>query len=361
MKVLFLANIPSPYRVDFFNELGKYCDLTVIFERKKADNREWKTSSSLCYKQIFLDGINIGNDTAFCFSVCKYLNSSFDKIIVGGYSTPTGLLAILTLKMRKIKFYLNCDGGVIKKESKIKYYFKNKIIGSANYWLSSGKETNMYLKHYGAQEKGIYIYPFTSVKKNDILETPITKEKRKRIKDSLNILDEKIIVFVGQMIHRKGIDLLIEVARNISSEIVIYIIGGDTPSEYINQVKKYNLNNVKFFKFMDKKQLFKYYQVADLFLFLSREDIWGLVINEAMANGLPIISSNKCIAGLELIKNNGYIVNLEDIDSISDTISRLIFDSKKLNEFANNSLNIISNYTIENMAYCIYNILKSTK
>ena len=42
MKVLFMANIPSPYRVDFFNELGKYCDLTVTFEGRTATDRyEW--------------------------------------------------------------------------------------------------------------------------------------------------------------------------------------------------------------------------------------------------------------------------------------------------------------------------------
>ena len=44
MKVLFMTNVPSPYRVDFFNELGKLCDLTVYFEKKSSDERNdiWK-------------------------------------------------------------------------------------------------------------------------------------------------------------------------------------------------------------------------------------------------------------------------------------------------------------------------------
>ena len=44
MKVLFISNIPSPYRVDFFQELGKYVELTVIFEAKRADGIrfDWK-------------------------------------------------------------------------------------------------------------------------------------------------------------------------------------------------------------------------------------------------------------------------------------------------------------------------------
>ena len=52
MKVLFLTNIPSPYRVDFFNELGKYCELTVLYERKKADNREWISNKNINFKNL---------------------------------------------------------------------------------------------------------------------------------------------------------------------------------------------------------------------------------------------------------------------------------------------------------------------
>ena len=49
---------------------------------------------------------------------------------------------------------------------------------------------------------------------------------------------------------------------------------------------------------------------ADVFVMPTREDIWGLVINEAMAYGLPVVSTDKCIAALELVKNgrNGYII-----------------------------------------------------
>ena len=54
----------------------------------------------------------------------------------------------------------------------------------------------------------------------------------------------------------------------------------------------------------------------------TREDIWGLVINEALAAGLPVITTNRCGAGLELIKNNenGFLVNVEDIDELYEKI-----------------------------------------
>ena len=60
MKVLFFTNIPSPYRVDFFNELGKYCELTVLYERRDADDRDknWcnNEENNLNFKPIYLKG-----------------------------------------------------------------------------------------------------------------------------------------------------------------------------------------------------------------------------------------------------------------------------------------------------------------
>lgn len=55
---------------------------------------------------------------------------------------------------------------------------------------------------------------------------------------------------------------------------------------------------------------------ADIFVHPTREDIWGLVVNEAMAKGLPVITTDRCVAGLELIKNEsvGRIVPVENID-----------------------------------------------
>lgn len=57
-KILYISNIQVPYRVKFFNELSKYCDLTVLYERKNSTNRDikWSKSEEDKYKVIFLNG-----------------------------------------------------------------------------------------------------------------------------------------------------------------------------------------------------------------------------------------------------------------------------------------------------------------
>lgn len=358
MKVLFLTNIPSPYRVDFFNELGKCCDLTVLFERASADNRQWQSNQNENYEAIFLKGRPIGNDMALCFEIKKYLNKSFDRIIIGGYSTPTGMLAIQILKMKRMPFYLNCDGGIIRNERKINYLIKKYFISSAAYWLSSGNETNKYLEHYGAKKDKIYIYPFTSLRKKDILKKVLTQEEKNEIKKELGIEDKKIVICVGQMIHRKGIDILLKAASKFPDDVYTYIVGGKPTDEYKKIIRENKLTNIRFLNFMCKDILYKYYQIADIFVLPTREDIWGLVINEAMANGLPVITTDKCIAGMELVKENGYIIPSNDVLNISNTVNKLFNNSNELALFSKKSLENIKSYNIENMAKSVFKIIE---
>ena len=164
-KVLYLTNIPSPYRVDFFNELGKRVELEVVYELPFATDRDskWQELKAIHFKESFLSAIRVKADASLSFGVIKKLSKKkFDVIIIGGYSTPTACLAIIYLWLHRIPFVLNADGGFVKQENKIKYLIKRFFISKASYWLSTGMMTDEYLLHYGARQNGIYRYPFSS-------------------------------------------------------------------------------------------------------------------------------------------------------------------------------------------------------
>ena len=350
-KVLFLVNIPSPYRVEFFEELGELCELTVLYEKKSADDRQWKYVDKTNYTSVFLKGIKTGADNALCFEVITYLKKKYDVIVVGGYSTPTGMLAIEYLRLKKIPFYLNCDGGFIKQEKKISFIIKKHFIGSATYWLSSGKETNKYLKYYGAKEDKIFRYPFSSVREKDVMNNRLTGGEKKILKKELGISEEKVVVSVGQFIYRKGFDVLIKASEGLRGNVGVYIIGGKPTEEYINLSNQYKGANVHFVEFCDKETLKKYYQVAECMAFPTREDIWGLVINEAFANGLPIVSTDKCIAALELVGEAGIIIRSEDEKMLCEAISKILGNEDVQKNMSRLAIEKATKYTIEKMAY----------
>ncbi len=363
MKVLFITNLPSPYRVRFFSELGKLCDLTVIYERRSASDRDakWTAITEKTFKEIHLDANKIGADNSWSLGILKYLNSSYDCIVVGMYSTVTAMIAIAYMKMLKIPFILSTDGGFVKEERKEKKLFKQFFISAANKWLSTGTIASEYLRHYGANKKKIYVYPFTSLSDQDILLNPVSFEEKKNLKNKLGINEDKMVLSVGQFIYRKGFDVLLKACQTFDKTIGIYIIGGTNNEEYIALCDKYNLSNVHFINYMDKSKLQEYYKAADLFVLPTREDIWGLVINEAMSCGLPIITTDKCIAGQELISNglNGYIVPVENVDELKQKMLLILNDKFLQKNMSERSIKTIKNYTFSNMAKVHINIFEN--
>lgn len=352
MKILYLNNIPSPYRVDFFNELGKVCELTVLFERQRASDRDkrWKTEEFHNFNSIFLKGKNIGTDASFCPEVIRYLKRDYDAIILGGYSSPTYMLAMEYMKHCKISFLMNADGGFIKSDSWFMKKIKTHYIGMASGWLSSGGETDKYLMHYGADNNYIYQYPFSSVLDKQLCH-PDEEEKR-CLKEHLGLKENKVAISVGQFITRKGFDYLINAAGKIPKEYGVVLIGGQADTEFINLREKYSATNVHFLDFMSKEQLSLYYRAADIFVFPTREDIWGLVLNEAMSYGLPCVASIKANASIELIEEdiNGYLIDPDNIELMADQMLRLFQDDNKRINMGINALKTSKKFTIEKMA-----------
>lgn len=360
MKVLFISNIPVPYRVDFYNELGKTVDLTVIFEAKKADDQGIRFNYNLDtiknFRAIFLSEGNI-KERRIDFRIFRYLKEPYDRIILTSYSYYTEMAALLYLKMKKISYFLSSDGGIIKYgERLIKRKYKSFLISNAQGYFSPSEKSDEYLVYYGADADVIYRYPFTSFKDKELQTEIIESEKKKEIRQKLCIKEKYMVLGVGQFIHRKGWDILLKAAKYLSNDIGIYIIGGEKTDVYEKIMEQIDVNaGIHFLDFMDNKTLKKYYQAADIFVLPTREDIWGLVVNEAMRCGLPVITTENCIAGMELVQQgeNGYII--KDIESdntpqiIAEYILKILNDENRQRKFSEESIKIIKRYTIEEM------------
>ncbi|MEZ4358519.1 MAG: glycosyltransferase family 4 protein [Eubacteriales bacterium] len=250
----------------------------------------------------------------------------------------------------KKRFLLEVDGGIIRQENKLKYLIKRYFISSASAWLSSGDKTNEYLTYYGADKNNLYTYQFTSLWGKDICKKVYDKETKKSIREELDIKEKNVVISIGQFIYRKGFDILLKAAKSLN-DTGVYIVGSKPTKEYEKIISDYGIKNIYFPGFKKKEELKKYYEAADLFVLPTREDIWGLVINEAMANSLPVITTDNCVAGLELVENdvNGYIVPVDNVKELADKINKILSNEDLKNKMAGNSLDKIKSYTIENM------------
>lgn len=353
-RVLFLTNYPSPYRVRFFDELGKTMDVTVLFadriEDKKHRNASWYEPSAGSFRSVQLKKTFSIKSNSLCLEVTKWLKQPFDHIVVCGYSNPTVILAMAWMRLHRIPFWMEVDGGLIREDSAWKHWLKSSLVGCPNKWLSSGRYTTEYLVHYGAKEEKVFEYPFTSLTEADLQPCLPSAEEKAALRQELGIGERYCLLAIGQFIHRKGFDVLLKAAADLPEDAGIYIVGGEPTEEYLTLREKLNLNNVHFLGFQSKETLVKFYKAADVFVLPTREDIWGLVINEAMAYGLPVITTDRCVAGLELVEDdvNGYIVPVRSVEALAEKMQKIL--TCDLRAMGEASLEKIRPYTIENMA-----------
>lgn len=363
--VLFITNIPAPYRIDFYNELGKYVNLTVLFEAKGASDQgikfNWNYDEISNFKSVFLSNGDI-REKKVNWKIIDFLRKNrFDHIVVTSYSYFTEMAALIYLKIMKIPYYMETDGGIIRNENRFKKWYKTFLITGAKGYFSPSAQSDTYLEYYGAKQNVVFRYPFTSFRKSDILEKVLDYNEKTKIRYTLGIKGEKVILGVGQMIYRKGWDILIKAAAQLDERFHVYIAGGNPTQEYLDLMNKLNVTEkVHFIPFSSSSLLTQYYRAADLFVLPTREDIWGLVVNEALANGLPVITTNNCVAGLELIHNNvnGRIIDVDSVQQLVSGINELIFGSNSYN-LSKASLASIQMHTIEEMAKVHFNVFGS--
>lgn len=367
MKVLWLTFIPSPYRLRFFEELGKKCELTVLFERENSKNRKshWNNFDFIGYKGIILKGITIGGFDKFCPNVQAFLNSSYDVIVISNPTSPTGIFAAAILQGKRIPYIVESDGAFPTNKKGIKLAIKRFVMSHANLCLSTAKLHDEYYIECGVKREKIRRYPFTSIGDEDIENAKkITEKDKAYYKNRIGITEKSMILSVGRFSYDKGygkgFDILIQIADQIRHQDVGIYIVGDEPTEEFKKIKEVNkLDKIHYIGFKDKIELAEYYAAADIFILLTRGDVWGLVINEAMMFGLPIISSDKCIAGLEMINDaeNGFIVSLNNNAEIIEKINELLFNQDIYDRIAKNNIRKAAEYTFERMVEIHINLL----
>lgn len=361
MKILWLTNYPSPYRVDFFNEFGKYVELTVIFEntieQQTHRNKDWFDSNYENFRAIFLKQDRKFDKVNQALNLVMEISN--DLIVLGDYSTCVSVAIAYRLLMKHVRYAISIDGAYLRKGNFFKYLLKKSIIKGAGLYLSSSKTSDEYLIYHGAKKEVIYRYSFTSLREKDILTSPLSNYEKEKLRKDLNINEKMSALLVGRFVKIKGIDFVLKHAKQYEDMLHFYIAGDKPTKEYLDIIKDQEIKNVHFIGFQKKEDLKKYYQACDLFIFPTRYDPWGLVVNEAMANAMPILSTDKSSAALHFIQNglNGYIYPVDNELLYIKYLDELYARKDSLQEMGIRNLQIIRSYTIENMAIehkCIF-------
>jgi glycosyltransferase involved in cell wall biosynthesis len=129
-------------------------------------------------------------------------------------------------------------------------------------------------------------------------------------------------LFCGQMIARKGVDLLLAafdrlVATGASVQLLLVGREADLP-RFMQMASPPTREKIRYEGFQAPESLPKYFGMSDVFILPSRHDGWGVVVNQALAAGLPVITSDAVGAGLDLVEDgvNGICVAANDVEAL---------------------------------------------
>ena len=356
MKILWLTNYPSPYRVEFFSKLGEEVELTVLFEQTIAQqthrNQDWFCTEYRNFQAVFLKKRK-GKGLEGVFKALRQaLKKEYDYVVLADYTAAVSIVVGACMRLIRKPYAISIDGAYERPGSRLKNAIKRFLVKPARFFLSSSRTSDEYLMRLGAKEERIHRYHFTSLSERDLLGHLPTEEEKASLKEELGITEPFSVLLVGRFVPIKGMDFVLKAASRLRSDIGYYIAGDQPTQEYLEIVKQNGLEHVHFIGFQKKEELKRYYCACDLFAFPTRYDPWGLVVNEAMACGMPILSTDRSSAALHFIRNgeNGFVYPCDDVEAYLENMNLLYADPALCRAMGQANWELIRTYTIETMA-----------
>ena len=167
-------------------------------------------------------------------------------------------------------------------------------------------------------------------------------------------LQSPVFLFVGQIIPRKGIQVLLEACQQLKAQgetsFTLLVIGEGSQQEDLQEYCKANAldAHVRWLGRVEYGDLGAYFQRSDVFILPTLEDVWGMVVLEAMALGKPILCSKQAGAS-ELVVDgkNGYLIDPQDANAIAAAMLQFIQHPERIEAMGKRSQELIAQHTPE--------------
>ena len=234
---------------------------------------------------------------------------------------------------------------------RLRRVFKAFVYRRADHFCAHSSQAMSLLKNLHVRNDRITFTPW-AVDNNRFARDSIAAD-RDEVQQTLGLQGIAFIT-VGALIPRKGIDLLIEAWKRLCSKPnpgVDLLIVGDGPqrSRLQAMAQEYALDNIHFIGHVNQQTLASCYRAADVFILPTLEDIWGFVVSEAMAVGLPVLCSRYSGCSDDLVEDgrNGFVFDPLDPDDFDAALEKVLVDVDAMQRLGRQSLEIIGKFTIE--------------
>lgn len=358
-KIFYIHNFFIDFRNPLFEKLNEKFDLTMLMTRETLVTDEnmyqinyRKRPENVKYK-IFSHS-SFFSKYSLAWGVIPYLLfKDYDLVISTDPHVSETWLSFLISKLRRKKFVIWTETFEWKRapRAKLAEPLVKLICRHADACVAVGKKSKEYFIKKGASPNKVFITP----------DTAQSYEIIKRVNDS-DLKNKKIILYLSRIVPYKGLDILIKAFAKLEKEIkdsFLLIAGkGSFEQEAKNLAKSLNIKNIKFLGPVDKEHIGFYYSICDVFVLPSTfrdydAECWGLVLNEAMAFGKPVVSTDAVGGAYDLINNgiNGFMVKHGNVEELYSALKKILTDDKLRKKMGEESKKLIkTKFNYNNMS-----------
>ncbi len=338
-KVVLITEIIAPYRIPVLHQHSQKSgiDLHVIFlSENDRTLREWQVYRDelrFSYEVLASRRCRVGRYNWLLNSgMAKALLGAFpDVIVCGGYNYVAAWQAALWSRRRGVPFLLWVESTA--SDSRRNYpwveFLKARFIKRCAGFVAAGESSREYLLSFGIASRSV----FTAPNAVDVdLFARRSNEIRQHAEASRALwrLPSRYILSVGRLVREKGVfDLLQAYAAlpvTIRSEVGLVFVGsGREEAELRRRAARINPGEVQFRGFCQREHLPQFYALAEVFVLATHSDTWGLVVNEAMSCGVPVICTSVAGCARDLLRDgwNGRVVSSQDPVALTGALGQV--------------------------------------
>lgn len=376
-KVLFLSSHPIQYMAPMYQYFDKNTNLDIevmyctnvgvreSYDEGFGEKISWDIDLLKDYSNKFIgskyDKLELGGFfSLICPSVVyEIIKSKPDYLVIHGTQYAVNVIATITAKITGVKVLHRCETHLFLSRPKLKKALRNLCLRLfymfIDGFLSIGTRNRNYYKSLGVPERKIYSCPYAVDNDRFIGKSVLSETERNILLQEYDLpINKPIVVFASKLTRGKSPDDLLFCAEALNKKGIdfhLLIVGsGEMYDELIKLKNRLKINNISMLGFLNQTEMPKVFGISDIFVLTSKSDTWGLVVNEAMCAGLPVVVGEEmgCTDDLVISGVNGYKVKPGDIEYLTSVIGGLLTNPELLKKMKRESKNIISkwNYSV---------------
>jgi glycosyltransferase involved in cell wall biosynthesis len=368
-RLVILTEIISPYRIPLFNALARHeiVDLHVIFLAETDLNlRQWTVyREEIKFSHEVLPSwrkrwgkhnilLNRGIGRALAAAAP-------DVILCGGYNYVASWQALFWARIHHTSLLLWSESNVqdLRRGHVIVEFLKSEFVQRCSGFVVPGRSALEYLRAHKVDESRIFTAPNAVDNELFAAGAAVARQNAASRRRELG-LPERYFLFVGRLVREKGVFDLLSAYAKLNASVretfgLVFVGDGESRAQLQHQATSISPGVIRFAGFAQREVLASYYALAEVLILPTYTDTWGLVVNEAMACGVPVILSRAAGCAADLVQENetGLLIPPRDVVALADAMEIVTNQPELSKSMGTNAAQLVQHYSPEEWSAAI--------